>query len=188
MSSTEHHLEHAEHAQHTVHDPFNRRVAVTMAIVAAVLACVTLLSHRAHTETLRTQSLASDEWNHYQAKKNRLYLYEALAEMERVEALDAKKGTAAIEKAGLLASDWQGKVERYTKEADEIGEKAKGHEEQSHHSHEQADRFDLGELSVEIALVLCSVAVLTRLRGFWYSGVGFGLLGALVAASGFLVH
>ena len=33
-------------------DPFDRRVAMTMAIIAAVLACVTMLSHRAHDESL----------------------------------------------------------------------------------------------------------------------------------------
>jgi hypothetical protein len=33
-------------------DPFDRHVAMSMAIVAALLACVTMLSHRAHTETL----------------------------------------------------------------------------------------------------------------------------------------
>ena len=50
---TEHHLEHAEHAQHQAHDPFDRRVAVSMAIMAAVLAGVTLASHRGHTEPAR---------------------------------------------------------------------------------------------------------------------------------------
>ena len=42
----EEHLEHAEHAQHAAHNPFDRRVAMSMAIVAAVLACVAMLSHR----------------------------------------------------------------------------------------------------------------------------------------------
>jgi hypothetical protein len=37
----EHHLEHAEHAQHAAHDPFDRRVTMTIAIIAAMLACVT---------------------------------------------------------------------------------------------------------------------------------------------------
>src|SRR5256885_8525131 len=72
---TEEHLEHAEHAQHPVQDPFYRQVAMTMAIVAAALACVTMLSHREHTETLRLQNeatihhtQASDQWAYYQAK------------------------------------------------------------------------------------------------------------------------
>jgi len=59
MSETEHHLEHAEHAQHAAHSPFDRRVTMTIAIIAAMLACVTLLSHRAHNETLALEIEAS---------------------------------------------------------------------------------------------------------------------------------
>src|SRR5438445_140893 len=70
---TEKHLEHAEHARHAAHDPFDRRVAMTMAIVAAVLACVTMLSHRSHNETLRLQSDSlgiKNEAIHFQSQSN----------------------------------------------------------------------------------------------------------------------
>jgi hypothetical protein len=42
----------------------------------------------------------------------------------------------------------------------------------------------LGELGVELALVLCSLAVLTKRAPFWYSGIGFGILGSCVAITG----
>src|SRR6516165_5111926 len=90
---TEEHLEHAEHAQHPIQDPFYRQVAMTMAIVAAVLACVTMLSHREHTETLRLQNeatihhtQASDQWAYYQAKKDREYNYDVSAEILKAVA------------------------------------------------------------------------------------------------------
>src|SRR4051812_34094187 len=67
---TEHHLEEAHHAEHARHDPFDRRVAMTMAIVAAALACVTMLSHRAHNETLKNTTEAANQWAYFQAKKN----------------------------------------------------------------------------------------------------------------------
>jgi len=51
----EQHIEHAEHAVHATHDEFNKRVTMSIAIVAAVLACVTMLGHRAHNETLLLQ-------------------------------------------------------------------------------------------------------------------------------------
>src|SRR5262245_51478194 len=90
---TEHHLEETEHAQHAAHDPFDKRVAMTMAIVAAVLACVTMLSHRAHNRTLQLQLKATDEftmasntWNQFQSQKNRQYLYETQLLAIRVTA------------------------------------------------------------------------------------------------------
>jgi len=40
------HVEHVEHQQHAAHSPFDRRVAMTMAIVAAMLAAVTAVTVR----------------------------------------------------------------------------------------------------------------------------------------------
>lgn len=199
---TEQHLEHAEHAQHAVHDPFNRLVAMTMAIVAAVLAGVTMMSHREHNDTLRLQTeanihhvKASDQWSYYQAKKNRQYLYEAAADVLGVIPKDATN-TQAAEKMNKLAADWkQKKIDKYKEESEEIQKKAKEEVEEanllqkeSEHAHHRADRYDWGELGVELALVLCSIAILTKSRPFWYSGIGFGLLGLGVALSALLLH
>src|SRR5437879_13550222 len=81
---TEQHLEHAEHFQHHAHDPFDRWVAMSMAIVAAVLACVSMLSHRAHNEMLKLHIMANDDiteasnrWGYYQANTNREHTFPA---------------------------------------------------------------------------------------------------------------
>jgi hypothetical protein len=190
----EEHLEHAEHAQHAAHDPFDRRVAMTMAIVAAVLACVTMLSHREHTETLRLQNdanahqtKANDQWNYSQAKKDRSVIYQVSGKMVGTlsnSASDSKDGQD-------LAGNWGKMAEDYRKQSEEIQEKARQEEhqaetlqEESHRAHHRADRYDLGELGVELALVLCSLAVLTKRPAFWYGGIGFGVLGACVATTG----
>ena len=52
------HLEHAEHAKRATHTEFDKTVTMTIAIVAAVMAGVTMLGHRAHNETLRLQGAA----------------------------------------------------------------------------------------------------------------------------------
>src|SRR3954467_6137855 len=53
MANTHEHLEHAEHAEHHASDPFNQRVAVSMAIVAACLAGISMVGHRTHNEVLQ---------------------------------------------------------------------------------------------------------------------------------------
>jgi hypothetical protein len=194
MSETELHLEHAEHAHHAAHDPFDRRVMMTIAIVAAMLACVTLLSHRAHNATLQMHieandkyTLASDEWNRYQAKKNRQYLYEAFADQARATV---KEGNPEIEEK---IKDWRGKVAKYETENEPIFDKAKEFEKKAEelkaeaaHMHHIGDRYDLGELGVEFGLVLCSVAVLTKRRGYWFTGMGASLFGAILAGIGLI--
>src|SRR4051794_4978397 len=112
---TEHHLEEAHHAEHAAHDEFNKRVAMTMAIIAACLAFVTLLSHRAHNETLQFQILAnmkkteaSNRWAQYQAKNIRKNEYEAYAKMLVVLA-SAERTDDAKE----LISSFNSQAKRY---------------------------------------------------------------------------
>ena len=60
-----------EHAERTKHDPSLAPVSITMAILAVLVAIVSLLGHRAATEAVLNQSRASDQWAYYQAKNIR---------------------------------------------------------------------------------------------------------------------
>jgi hypothetical protein len=220
---TEHHLEHAEHTQHAAHDPFDRQVAMTMAIVAAVLAGVTMASHRGHNETLRLtteaniyHTKASDKWNYYQAKNLNSRQYQAnlmfgmfVADQSGSEAAEKKKAALRawakqVDKyegkgywATQLATNFQGDKRKGSKkvksgqladlqrEAKEFEHKAEELEGQGHHVHENVNWLDFGHLGLELALVLCSVAILSKQRSFWYLGilvaaVGIGLAGYAV--------
>src|SRR6201995_181688 len=66
------HEEVEEHVQHA-HDPFDKAVAGTMAIIAACLAVVSVLGQHFNTEKLLEQQKASDQWAYYQAKDIRRY-------------------------------------------------------------------------------------------------------------------
>jgi hypothetical protein len=48
----------------------------------------------------------------------------------------------------------------------------------------KADRFDLGEVCLEVALVLVSLTLLTRRKLFWQLGCLAGLVGVAIATSG----
>ncbi len=204
----EEHLEHAEHAQHAAHNPFDRRVTVTIAIVAAVLAGVTMAAHRAHNETLILQGEATKEkaqlgihqteianqYAFYQAKNIRGALYEALLDMTQM--LPLKDGSDKAQEKAL--GKWKKQVDKYEvelpkmlEEAERLKTKAKEHEhkaevlaEQSHAVHLRADRFDLGELGLQLGVVLCSLAILRKSRAFWYGGIAISVLGLIVALSG----
>ncbi len=242
--------EEAQHVEHASHDQFSRRVAITMVMVAAVLAAVKVLGHRAHNDTLlyqieanvkraqaaskrtekdtklseaglysvrasaeRTES--SNQWAYFQAKKLRQHFYEIQAKLIEVQS-QGKPGASA--ELAALAKEWQANAERYGKEvidiqksaeaakakaddlekeakkiendthkleheAERLDEEAEKQAEKSHLAHHQSDRFDLGEMGVELALVLCSVAILTKRAGFWFAGIALGILGTLIAAS-----
>ena len=194
MSDTHEHLEHAEHAQHAAHDPFNRQVALTIAIIAAVLAAVTLLSHRAHNDTLQLQiqagilqTQASDKWNEFQANNIRRHEYAANARFIDVVAIAPGKESQATQ----VRDDWKKKVADYEGgklddlkgQATRLEDQAAEKRHDSHFTHDTGSRFDLGELAVELGLVLCSIALLTRRRAFWFAGIIAAAAGALVAAT-----
>src|SRR5260370_36583944 len=49
-----------------------RSISLGISILAVLVAMVTVLGHRSHTEAVLMQSKAGDQWNEYQAKKIRM--------------------------------------------------------------------------------------------------------------------
>jgi hypothetical protein len=203
----------AEEAREGKLSGFDRQVAMTMAIIAAVLAVTTMLGHRAQTETLSLQeeanslrteaniyhTRASDQWAFYQAKNIRSVEYEGF-----VGLLDVfgKTGPGGDRKSQQLAEQWGSKVRKYEAtelpqlkaDAEKLVAQAQGTEAKadeatrhSHDTHRQGERFDLAELGAELALVLCSLAVLTKSKSFWYSGIVAGVVGVVIAISALLM-
>jgi hypothetical protein len=189
MENTHENLEHIEHTQHAAHDQFNRNVAVSMAIVAAVLAGVTVLSHWAHNETLLKQMEATDSWNYYQAKKNREGLYLGLQALDAAMAKDPSmdKNEHRYNLYAKEKQNWEEKASKYGNELRELEEEARSLQAESRHWHQRGVRYDIGQLFVELSLVLCSIAILTKRSVFWFTGIGAGALGAAIAVSAFLI-
>jgi hypothetical protein len=174
-------IEMPEHEEHERH-PLTVPVTVTIAIIAVLGAIVTLLGHRAHTEELLLQAKASDQWNYYQAKNIRLHEMEAVSDMLAVLSPgDKEKAAAAHEK-------YVKEVERYEKDKDTISDQAKELEAERDVVSHRADRFDGGEVFLEMGLVICSITLLTKKRLFWFSGITIAAIGVVLAATGFLIH
>jgi hypothetical protein len=171
-----------ENAEHGRENPSLAPISVTMAILAVFVAVVSLLGHRAHTEELLFQNRASDQWAYYQAKNIRRHNYEMGVDLlSMVEFKDKAQADKVREK-------YQKEAERYTKEQSEIEEQAKDLEKESALAQRKANRFDLGEVFLEVALVISSLSLLSRKRFYWFLGIASGLAGLGVAATGFLMH
>src|SRR5271156_5160771 len=68
-----------------------RSISLGISILAVLVAMVTVLGHRAHTQAVLMQSRAGDQWNQYQAKKIRMEsLGVVVDELTLEPALDAK--------------------------------------------------------------------------------------------------
>ena len=171
MSTTEELQEHAEHAK----EPFDKRVAATMAIIAAVLAVVSVLGHIATTEELLNQQKASDQWSYYQAKSIRRYQSEVARDM------------FAQLKNEQLSEQYVKNAEKYRSDDEEIQKEAQALENESHLRGRQALRLHFGEVFLEVSIVFASLAILSKRPLLWYASMAIGLVGVGAAITTVLV-
>jgi hypothetical protein len=157
-------------------------VSLTLSILAVLVAGVTLLGHRTHTEELLLQARATDQWSFYQAKNIRRHNYEMFSDL-----LSVVKGENAGQVA-TLREKYKKELERYAKDKEEIQSEARGLEKERDVQRKKADRFDAGEALLEVALVITSITLLTRRRIFWHAGMLVALGGVFVALTGFWMH
>src|SRR5437867_1527692 len=67
-------------------DPMGRRVGVQASLIAMVLAIVTILSHRMHTDAVLLKAEGNDTWQRYQSTRVKLHSVELGADLLRTLA------------------------------------------------------------------------------------------------------
>jgi Domain of unknown function (DUF4337) len=169
-----------ENADHAKHDPSMAPVTLTMAVLAVFVAAVSLLGHRVHTEEVVLQDKITDGWAYYQAKnirRNTDQMFVDLASI--VPATDSKL-------ASKLRAQYEAETKRYSADQKKIEAATRKLESETAHEKKRADFYDLGEVLVEIALVVTSITLLSKQRIFWLSGLIIGAAGLVVTAIGML--
>jgi hypothetical protein len=157
-------------------------ISLGISILAVLVAMVTVLGHRSHTEAVLMQSRAGDQWNEYQAKKIRM---DNLSVDVDLLALQPSSDAAAV---AAKTKEYQAHIEKWKAELAEEQEKARDFEREVGHAEAQAARFDLGEALLQISVVLCSITLFTRKRAYFLLGLSLGVAGIVVALAAFLVH
>jgi Domain of unknown function (DUF4337) len=171
-----------ERAEDGSHDPSLKPVTMTMAVLAVLVAIVSVAGHRTHTEELLLQNKTTDQWAYYQAKNMRQYGYQIAMDELSIFSL----GNA--EQAAKVKEKYAKEALRYAGEMKDIQAEARNMEAEAVTLQRRGDRFDLGEVLLECALVITSITLLTRRRSFWFAGLVFGVAGLVMAATGFLLH
>jgi hypothetical protein len=171
-----------EHAEHAAHNPSMAPVSLTMAILAVLVAVVSLLGHRTHTEEVVLQTQANDQWAYYQGKDTRLHTDQKLIGLAGFAA------TSDLSKEAAWVESTKTEAEKYEKQKDDIQAEARKLEAEATIARRRADRFDLGEVFLEIALVITSITLLSGRKIFWALGIASGVAGVLIAASHMLIQ
>jgi hypothetical protein len=158
-----------------------RHVSLIIAILAVLVAMVTVLGHRAHTQAVLEQTRAADQWNEYQARKLRVQQTQIADDLLTLQpAKDASAAQAKLATYKAEITKWQAELEQDMEKAHQL-------EEQVEHEEREAARFDLGEALLQIAVVLASITLLTRHKRYVITALVLGAVGLLIAGSAFLV-
>jgi hypothetical protein len=159
-----------------------KTISLGISILAVLVAMVTVLGHRSHTEAVLMQSRAGDQWNEYQAKKIRMDNLSVTIDLLAMQPTVNAVATSA------KAAEYKAHIEKWKTDLAEEQEKARDFEKEVVHAEAQAARYDLGEALLQIAVVLCSITLFTRKRAYFLLGLTLGVAGIVVAVSGLVIH
>ena len=72
-------------------DPFGKKIGILASVIAVLLAVVTIVSHRAHTDAVLMKSDANDKWSYYQTKRIKFHSLELGEDLVNVLGDKARK-------------------------------------------------------------------------------------------------
>ena len=168
---------------------FTRRVAMTTAVYAVVLAITSLGGDNATKEMLLAQQQSSDQWAFYQAKVIREHQYRAQA--LRLDADLAERGAAmppaARARYAELKKQFAEEEKRYNAEKKDIEKEAKKLEHERDRNKAKDPNFDFAEALLQIAIVIASVSILSTSRMLYAVSLVFAAVGVLLCGNGYLL-
>ena len=157
-------------------------VSLIISVLAVLVAMVTVLGHREHTEAVLAQARASDQWNEYQARRIR---QTAISLNEDLLQAQPAPSQGAVQ---TLLAAYKKRVAGLQEQLDEDSHRAHDREAEVDRSERRAARFDLGEALLQIGVVLASITLLTRRWFYVLVALALGAGGLIAAASALLIH
>jgi len=170
-----------EHAELAHQEKGLAPVSLTMAILAVLTAATSLLGHRAHTEVLLSQTRANFQKAELVGKATQQHADEVLIKM-----LGVLTPANAVQ-AASLGESLKREVDVYSGDLEAVKTEEQRLEHESEEARRKANRLDVAELFCELALVLCSITLLTRQRPYWVAGLIVGSLSLITSLSAFLL-
>ena len=168
---------------------FTKRVALTTAIFAVILAITSLGGNNAMKEMLLAQQQSSDQWAFYQSKVIREHFYRI--EKMRIEA-DLQQWGASMkpevrEKYETMLRTISDEELRYNTEKKKIEQDAKGLELDRDINRSKDPYFDYAEVLLQISIVMASISILAISRYMFYFALMTAGLGSLFMLNGYLL-
>ncbi len=168
---------------------FTKRVALTTAFFAVLLAISSLGGSNATKEMMLSQQQSTDQWAFYQSKVMREHLYRA-QKMRLVADIAERAGMMKPEakiRYEKLLDNFRDEEARYATEKKDIEEHAKRLEEERDKFMSKDPYFDYAEVLLQIAIVMASISILSTSRQVFYFSLACAVVGTILMLNGYLL-
>lgn len=166
---------------------FTRRVALTTAAYAVMLALAALGGNNAMKEMILAQQQASDQWAYYQAKVVREHQYRIQQKRLEVELAErrATMSPDIAQQYEALLSDFSAEARRYNTEKKDLEREAKQFEQERDLNRNKDPYFDFAEVLLQIAIVLASISILSASRLMFGVSLILAVCGTFLTINGY---
>ena len=168
---------------------FTKRIALTTAIFAVLLAITSLGGNNAMKEMLLSQQQASDQWAFYQSKALREHLYKTNGLRIEMDLLERGAGMNPETKKRYetMLKNMRAEETRFGEEKKKIEEEAKQLETERDKNRSKDPYFDFAEVLLQISIVLASISILAVSRQIFYFAIVSASLGTILMLNGYLM-
>jgi hypothetical protein len=182
-------LPNTEELEEAARKHFTKRVALTTAIFAVILAITSLGGNNATKEMLLAQQQASDQWAFYQSKVIREHFYKM--EGMRIEA-DLRQWGASMkpearDKYEAMLRTISEEERRFNMEKQKIEHDAKSLEHERDINRSKDPYFDYAEVLLQISIVMASISILAVSRYMFFFALIAAGFGSLFMLNGYLL-
>ncbi len=162
----------------------DKRVGIKIAIIAVIMAIVSSYGKNAANDMIINEVKASNGFAWYQAKRIRAALNDQMVSQVDLDLL-GNPTDAQREAMGKLKKKLLEKNAEYKKENEDILKEAETTKAEAALAGKKNDAFDRAEIALQVAVVLCSLTLLTGSAIFSRVGVGLAALGVVLAVLAF---
>ena len=171
--------------------PENKRVAILISILAALLAITEMSGKSAQTTALSHNIEASNLWAFFQAKTIRMTTLRTAAETLEIDIAPDLPGPRA-ETLKKRVDSWRATAQRYDTEPEtgegrqELAARAKAAEAKRDRAMGAYHHFEFASAIFQIAIVLASAAIVTGVAPLIFVAIGASVVGTALGLLGWL--
>ena len=162
-------------------------LASTTVLLAVLATLSTFYGQKNSTRSIVSEIKASNQWNYYQAKKIRSYLFEVQKEGLETD-LKMREKTVPSDVVALMEkrlNAFASKIKKWEEDMSKISKEAKGFEAVRDKALQHSKNFGLAVVFLQMAILLSSIAALMKIKIVWLVGLIIGCIGGFWFANGF---